>query len=73
MISHMGCNAEAESLRLQRDAAEARVETLEKALREIALSPHSTGDTHGGMYGIGVQDGHRCAATIAAAALEEKP
>src|ERR1017187_7100547 len=36
MISHMGCNAEAESLRLQRDAAEARVETLEKALREVA-------------------------------------
>jgi hypothetical protein len=56
-----------------RIAAEARVETLEEALREIAISPHSTGDTHGDMYGIGVQDGHRCAATIAASALKEKP
>ena len=67
---HLGTE---KGLIVQRDAAEARVETLEKALREIAISPHSTGDTHGDMYGIGVQDGHRCAATIAAAALKEKP
>lgn len=51
---------------------------LRDALREIAEHAHNAYDTNGeGQYGIGVTDGHRCAASIARAALDaarkEKP
>ena len=41
------------------------------ALTEIAHSPHQTAGG-GNSYSIGVQDGHRCAATIAKQALGEE-
>lgn len=41
-----------------------------EALKEIRDSPHQTGDLVG-QYGIGVQDGHRCAASMARAALAD--
>jgi len=58
----------------ERDALKARVEELEGALKEIAESKHCSypeGDWTN--YGIGVADGHRCAANAARAALAKKP
>ena len=47
-----------------------RVKLIE-ALEDIANSSHQTYDGKDGQYGIGVADGHRCAANIARAVLEE--
>jgi hypothetical protein len=42
----------------------------EEALRKIAYHPHCNYENCGpSMYGIGVADGHRCAANIAREAL----
>lgn len=50
--------------------ADAVTGDLLAALEEIANDPHcSYENTEGGSYGIGVTDGHRCAATKARAAI----
>jgi len=47
-------------------------EVLLKALKEIANHPHNLYHTDGNSpYAIGIADGHRCAAKIAKAAIEE--
>lgn len=60
---------------LLRDAVRAeRAENgrLREALQQIAHSKHSSYDNgYGGQYGIGVADGHRCAAKAARLALGE--
>ena len=48
-----------------------KLERCEKALREIVEDPHCNYDNvEPGGYGIGVADGHRCAANKARAALQ---
>ena len=57
--------------RLIRKAAN-EIERLRAALRVISESPHQQYDQNSAdMYGIGVTDGHRCAAVLARAALPE--
>lgn len=57
--------------------AKREIERLREALEEIAAQHQSYESNPGGQYGIGVTDGHRCAAKIANAALaadrKEKP
>lgn len=49
---------------------EAVVKAAFAAIHEIVNSPHQVYDNHkGGQYGVGVADGHRCAANMARAAL----
>ena len=50
---------------------QAKNEKLIKVLEDIANSSHQTYDGKDGQYGIGVADGHRCAANIARAVLKE--
>lgn len=50
-----------------------RVAHLERALGEIAHSPHCMYEANAsGMYGIGVTDGHRYAAKVARKALGDR-
>ena len=51
----------------------AQVERLRKALEKIACHAHCIySNNESSQYGIGVTDGHRCAATIAREALNAR-
>jgi hypothetical protein len=60
------------SVEAERDEWKAKGEKLAEAVEKIARHPHNDYNTvSNGRYEIGVVDGHRCAALIAGAALEE--
>jgi hypothetical protein len=61
-------------LQAKLNEAEEKLEIAVEALRGIKNSPHCNYDnrqTGSGQYGIGVVDGHRCAASLARKALEK--
>jgi chromosome segregation ATPase len=61
--------AELEMPRAEVSALKDQVGALREALDRIAKEHQSYDENGGGQYGIGVTDGHRCAATIARRAL----
>jgi plasmid stabilization system protein ParE len=59
----------------ERDAAKAEVKRLRNTLHQIATHPHMSyehPENGGGAYGRGCTDGHRCAANVARAVLEQR-
>jgi hypothetical protein len=79
MMAHEDCGPTIEvhskkvgELIAERDEWKAKGEKLAEAVEKIARHPHNDYNTvSNGRYEIGVVDGHRCAALIAGAALEE--
>lgn len=56
----------------QLEAMNIKAGQLRSALEKIANSPHCSYENNPGQYGTGVADGHRCAANMARAALENR-
>ena len=71
--AEFACRRESEAATIAyREEVEAEVKRLREALTRITTEHISYDSNEGTPYGVGVTDGHRCAARIASAALAEK-
>jgi hypothetical protein len=75
LLTRVQHDADGPFVDVRSNADKAKIEKLEAAVAEIANHPHCSYDhpsNQGGSigYGTGIVDGHRCAATIARAAIE---